>query len=86
MPDRPVEQKYQLHGVILRLDPAQQTATVKHEKIEGWMEAMTMEFPVASKEEFARLKVGQALRATVFVRADLDYRIGEIRFDAVTSP
>jgi Cu/Ag efflux protein CusF len=81
MPDRPVDRKYQLHGVIKRLDPQQQTATIKHEKIEGWMEPMTMEFPVISREEFTKLKVGQTIRATVFVRADLDYRIGEIRWE-----
>ena len=81
MPDRPVEQKYQLHGVIRRLDAAQHTATIKHEKIEGWMEAMTMEFPVPNQDEFAKLAVGQSIQATVFVRADIDYHIGEIRWD-----
>lgn len=79
MPHRP-ERQYQLHGVIVRLDAQQQTATIKHDKIEGWMEAMTMEFPVTSKEEFARLKEGQTIRATVFV-SDLDYRIEGVRIE-----
>lgn len=78
MPDRVgVEKKYPLHGVIMRLDAQAQTATIKHEEIKGWMEPMTMEFPVPSKDEFARLSRGQTIRATVFVR-DLDYHIGEI--------
>ena len=84
MPDRPVEHQYQLHGVIKRLDGQAQTATIKHDKIEGWMEAMTMEFPVTSKDEFATLKTGQTINATVFVHADLDYRIGDIRIETTS--
>lgn len=81
MPERRVDEKqYQLHGVVVRLDQQEHTATIKHEEIKGWMEAMTMEFPVPSKEEFARLSRGQTIRATVFVR-DLDYHIGEITIE-----
>jgi Cu/Ag efflux protein CusF len=81
MPERGAEEKkYQLKGVIVRIDSQQHTATIKHGPIEGWMEAMTMEFPVPSKEEFAALKVGQQIRATVFVR-DFDYHVGDIRID-----
>jgi Cu/Ag efflux protein CusF len=82
MPERGAdEKKYQLHGVIVRLDPALHTVTIKHGPIVGWMEAMTMEFPVPSKEEFARLREGQTISATVFVR-DLDYHVGEIKIEA----
>ncbi len=81
MPDRgAVEKRYQLKGVIVRLDSQQQTATIKHGPIEGWMEAMTMEFPVPAKEDFAKLSPGQTIRATVFVR-DLDYHVGEIQIE-----
>ena len=82
MPDRGAEEKkYQLHGVIVRLDQQAQTATIKHEQIKGWMEAMTMEFPVPSKTEFAQLSRGQTIRATVFVR-DLDYHVGDIQIES----
>ena len=82
MPDRGAnENKYQLHGVVVRLDQQARTVTVKHEEIKGWMEAMTMEFPVPSKEEFARLSRGQTIRATVFVR-DLDYHLGDIQIES----
>jgi Cu/Ag efflux protein CusF len=81
MPDRgAVEKKYQLKGVIVGLDPNLKTATIKHGPIEGWMEAMTMEFPVPSREEFSRLRIGQTIGATVFVR-DLDYHIGDIKIE-----
>ena len=75
------EKKYQIHGVVVRVDQQAQTATIRHEEIKGWMEAMTMEFPVPSKEEFARLSRGQTIRATVFVR-DLDYHVGDIQIES----
>ena len=63
---------YQLRGVVQRLKPDNRVAVIKHEKIGDWMEAMTMEFPVPSPEEFAKLKEGSSIRATVNVN-DLYY-------------
>ncbi|HEY3742699.1 MAG TPA: copper-binding protein [Bryobacteraceae bacterium] len=82
MPERGAAvKKYQIHGVIVRLDPQLKTATIKHGPIVGWMEAMTMEFPVPSKDDFARLKVGDTISATVFVR-DLDYYVGDVHVES----
>jgi len=76
--------RYQLRGQVVQLDPQGRVALIKHHKIEGWMEAMTMEFPVKDRREFQALHVGDSITATVFVR-DLDYWIGEIhREDAPT--
>ena len=61
------KQRYRIHGQILRLRPENRIAVVKHERIEGWMEAMTMEFPVPDGAEFAKLKEGAWIRATVCV-------------------
>ncbi|MBI5282315.1 MAG: copper-binding protein [Candidatus Solibacter usitatus] len=61
------KQKYAVRGVVLRLRPESRVAVLKHEKIEGWMEPMTMEFPVPSAGEFASLKEGATIRATVNV-------------------
>ncbi len=61
------KQKYSLHGKILRLKAEDRVAVIQHEKIEGWMEAMTMEFPVPDAAEFGKLKEGAAIRATVNV-------------------
>lgn len=77
----PVEapKEYALRGVILRLNPEHQTATISHEKIEGWMEKMTMEFPVKDRREFAKLRAGQHIRAKVFQRpSDFEFWIGGI--------
>jgi Cu/Ag efflux protein CusF len=70
--------EYQLKGTVVRLEKrAALIAVIKHEDIKGWMEAMTMEFPVPSAQEFERLRVGDQITATVYVR-DLDYWIGNI--------
>lgn len=79
------ERRYSLRGVVVSLDPKAQSATIKHEKIEGWMEAMTMEFPVKDKAEFQKLAVGDRITATVFVR-DLSYYIGDIRVVEKAAP
>ena len=69
---------YKLTGEVKRLEPDRLTAVIKHETIEGWMEAMTMEFPVRDKSEFAKLAEGQRLTAIVNVQ-DLDYWLTDIR-------
>jgi protein SCO1/2 len=61
------KQRYKLHGRILRLRSENRIAVIQHEKIEGWMEAMTMEFPVPSLAEYSKLKEGAVIRATVNV-------------------
>lgn len=66
------KKRYAVRGVVLRLRPEARVAVVRHEKIEGWMEAMTMEFPVPEPAEFAKLKENVTFRATVCVN-DLYY-------------
>lgn len=61
------KQRYQLRGRVLRLRPDARVAVVQHEKIEGWMEPMTMEFPVPDQAEFSKLKEKATIRATVCV-------------------
>jgi Cu/Ag efflux protein CusF len=70
--------EYQLKGVIVRLDPQVRTAVIKHGKIEGWMEAMTMEFPVHDAKDFEKLAIGKQITATVYVSDD-GYWIGNIQ-------
>ena len=71
--------EYQLTGRVVRLDAQHRLAVIKHQKIEGWMGAMTMEFPVKDAGDFQKLKPGIRLRASVFVRpADLEYWIAKI--------
>lgn len=72
------KKKYHLKGQVLRLKAETQVAVIKHETIDGWMEAMTMEFPVPSAQEFAKLKEGISITATVEVN-DLHYWLTGIK-------
>ena len=67
-----------MHGVIQSVDAGAKTVTVKHDKIEGFMGAMTMEYPVKDPGELASLRKGETIDATVFVQ-DADFWLGEIK-------
>lgn len=56
-PASPVNE-YKLTGQVMRLDAQHRFAVIKHQKIEGWMGAMTMEFPVKDAGDFQKLKPG----------------------------
>jgi len=70
--------KYKIDGEIVRLDPDTQTAVIRHKDIEGWMKAMTMDYPFRSKEDYAKLHPGDHITGTVFVQGD-DFWVGEIQ-------
>ena len=70
-------QRYKLEGVVVSLNPQAHTANIDGQKIEGWMDAMTMEYPVKDHQEFDSLHVHDRITATVFVQ-DLNFWIGEI--------
>ena len=72
------EKRYSLRGTVMQLKPNEKVAKIKHEKIEGWMDAMTMDFPVPEPAEFQKLKEGEIIEATVVVQ-DLDYHLTQIR-------
>jgi Cu/Ag efflux protein CusF len=76
-PAGPLRQ-YLIEGEVLKVNPADQTATIKHKDIEGWMHAMTMDYPIKTKEDFAKLHPGDHIRGTVFVQ-DEDYSVGSIQ-------
>ena len=71
--------RYALRGEVLKVDARAHTATIKHEKIDDWMEAMTMEFPIKDPKELAALQPGEHITATVFVSDAGPYWVGEIQ-------
>ncbi len=74
----PAITKHHIHGVIQSLDAKDHTATIKHQNIEGFMSAMTMEFPIKNDKEFSALRVGETIDGTVFVQ-DTNYWVGDIK-------
>jgi Cu/Ag efflux protein CusF len=73
----PVEQ-HAMRGEVMRLDPQNQLATVKHEAIKDFMGAMTMDYKVREKAEFEKLHVGDKIDSVVFVQGD-DFWVGKIQ-------
>jgi len=72
--------RFPLRGEVVRLDAKTHVATIKHEKIPGFMEAMTMDFPVKDPAEYAKLALGRKITATVVQRpSDYEYWIEDIR-------
>ncbi len=69
-----------MSGEIVSMDAKSQTATVKHGKIDGWMEAMTMEYPVKDKQAFTGLKAGEKIQAKVLVQG-MNYWIETVAED-----
>jgi protein SCO1/2 len=74
---QPVKE-FAMRGEVIQLDPEHQVATIKHENIEGFMPAMTMEYGFRDKQEFAKLHKGERFDATLFVQGD-DYWVGKIK-------
>jgi Cu/Ag efflux protein CusF len=72
------EKHYSMEGEVVSLNPRLQTATIKHGPIQGWMEAMTMDYPIRSKQDFEKLHPGDHISATVNVRGS-DYDLTDIR-------
>ena len=72
-PQEPQGKRYAMQGEVKALDPAAKTANINAGKIEGWMEAMTMEYPVRPDAEFAKLHVGDRIQATVVVNDERYY-------------
>jgi Cu/Ag efflux protein CusF len=53
-----------LHGKVEAV--TDKGLTVNGEKVEGWMEAMTMSYPVDKSDVLKKVKVGDAIMATVY--------------------
>lgn len=75
---KPAAKRYPMQGVIKGLDTNAKTATIDAGKIDNWMEAMTMEYPVKPDSEFQKLHVGDHIDATVVVE-DPGYYVTDVK-------
>ena len=74
-----VEHRYTLNGKVMALSPQDQTATIDAAAIPNFMEAMTMEYPVRSRQDFNLLHVGDRITATVNVLPEGLYYLSDIK-------
>jgi len=66
-------QTYTVRGVVQAIAPDFHHATIKHEKIPGYMAAMTMDFSVKNTNELNHISVGDEITFTLVVTADDDW-------------
>jgi protein SCO1 len=60
---------YTLQGQVLALDPANKSATIKHEDIKGFMPAMTMPYAVKDAKAIEGLAPGDLINAKLSVES-----------------
>ena len=70
------KKSYTLHGKIEAVKDTEKKVTVKHDKIEGYMGAMTMDYGVPDAAMLKKLKAGDEIAATVYQD---EYNLYDIR-------
>ena len=75
-----IAHRYTLTGTVVSLNAKAQTASIDAAAVPGFMEAMTMDYPVKSKSDFDALHPGEKIQATLNVSASNDdYNLTGIR-------
>ena len=57
---------YTFHGKVEAVDGSAKSLKVNGEKVEGWMDAMTMDYKVDDAEVLKKVKTGDQIMATVY--------------------
>ena len=70
------KKSYTFHGKVTAVDANAKRLTVANEKIEGWMDAMTMAYKVDKDDVFKQVKAGDQITATVY---DGDYTLHDVK-------
>ncbi len=79
--------EYRLTGAVVQLDEAHRTALISHQEIKGWMEAMTMEFPVRNASDWKKLRPGLRIHAKVFHQPEeFKYWIADVEVATAAAP
>ena len=68
-PQVAVERVFAATGVVQKISPAENSVTIKHEAISGFMPAMTMPFNVKEKDGLKGLTVGDEITFHLHVTA-----------------
>lgn len=68
---------YVFHGKVEAVNPSAKSLTVANDKIDGWMDAMTMSYAVDKPDTVLKeLKPGDRIQATVY---DGDYVLHDVK-------
>jgi Cu/Ag efflux protein CusF len=69
------KKSFTFHGKVESIDVPSKSMTVDGDKVEGWMEAMSMKYAVDNADIFKTVKVGDTIEATVY---DGDYKLYKV--------
>lgn len=61
------EKRYPIKGVIVAVNQAERTVTMKHEDMPGYMQGMTMEFKIKNAADLQTMKPGDQITGTLVV-------------------
>jgi len=80
--------RYPMKGKVVSVDRAAKKAKIDHEKIDGFMDAMTMDFPIKADWVWDDLTPGSEIRAELIVdsSADEPYWLENIGIMAIAMP
>jgi Cu/Ag efflux protein CusF len=67
---RQKEKRYELRGVVRSVDRPNRRATIKHEKVGDYMDAMTMPFLIRDEKALKTMQPGDQIKATLVVTDD----------------
>jgi len=63
----PNAKHYQIRGTVVSIDKAKKSAVIQHDAIEGYMEGMTMEFPIHGDWVWDKLTPGSTIQGDLVV-------------------
>src|SRR5271170_997646 len=66
-------QRYEVTGLVLTVDTPHRTVLVSHDRIPGYMDAMTMPYKVDDPRQLESLKPGEKIEFTLVVSKTASY-------------
>jgi protein SCO1/2 len=72
----PGKKEYTFHGKVEAVNKSAKSLSVNGEKVEGWMDAMTMNYKVDDPSILDKLKSGDQIMATVY---EGDYTLHKVK-------
>ena len=78
--------RYQLKGKVVSVDKAKKEAKIAHDDIPGYMDAMTMPFPIHADWVWEDLTPGAEIRADLVVDEKMNYWLENVGIIAAPNP
>ena len=76
------KRSFTFHGKVESIDAPSKSMTVDGDKVEGWMDAMSMKYQVDNADVFKTVKVGDMIEATVYEGDYKLYKVHVVKPDA----